>query len=156
MSTEGSLLSLERTRTTICHRDITFTNVPGLQFVVSREPRYPDGVTNIRPHLVPHRARTYSFQPAGAKARSSMHDLAGRAPSQSPQDNIVVIDEVERPTASGRTHSRRHSSRAGTYYAEDDLPPPHGHRGDAVESSGLEDQGFSDIEAEQDSTSLPE
>ena len=44
MSTEGSLLSLKRTKTTIRHRDITFTDVPGLQFVVRREDRIPDAV----------------------------------------------------------------------------------------------------------------
>ena len=159
MSTEGSLLSLERTKTTICHRDITFTNVPGLQFVVRRERQYPDGVTIIRPQHVSHRARTYSFQRAGARERSSTYGLGGEAPSQSPQDDIVFPDGLERPSARRRTHSRssrRHRSRAATYYSEDDRPPPPRLRGDAVDSSGLEDQGYSDIEAEQEPTSLPE
>ena len=157
MSTEGSLLSSERTKTTIRHRVITFANVPGLQFVVSREPRYPDGVTIIRPQHVPHRAETYSFERAGARARSSTYGWGRGAPSQSPQDNnIVVLDGFELPSASRRRRSRRHHSRVATYYSEDDRPPPPRSREDAVDSSGLENQGYSDIEAEQEPTSLPE
>ena len=177
MSTEGSLLSLERTKTTICHRDITFTNVPGLQFVVRRERQYPDEVTIIGPQRLSARERTResrreharpreeprivsmdaSYPIAGRqKARADTYGLGGGAPSQSPQDDIVIIDEVGRPSASRRTHSRIHRSRAATYYSEDDRPPPPQSREDASDSSGLEDQGYSDIEAEQEPTSLPE
>ena len=156
MSTEGSLLSLERTKTTICHRDITFTNVLGLQFVVRRERQYPDGVTIIRPQHASTRASKYHLHGAGARARSSRHGLKGGAPSQSREDDIVILDEVEQPRARRRRRSRRHHSRAATYYSEDDRPPPPQSREDASDSSGLEDQGYSDIEAEQEPTSLPE
>ena len=161
MSTEGSLLSLERTKTTICHRDIYFTNVPGLQFVVRRERQYPDEVI-ISPPSVAIRERTRSPMLSYEKsdpipvmerrARKSAYGWGGEARSQSRQDDIFYLDEVEQPSVS----RERHSSRAATYYSEDDRPPPSRLRGDAVDSSGLEEQGYSDIEAEQEPTSLPE
>ena len=177
MSTEGSLLSLERTKTTICHRDITFTNVPGLQFVVRRERQYPDGVTIIPPQRLSTRAWTresrrehvsprgdprlvsidasYPIRGERQTARADTYGGRGGAPSQSREDDIVILDEVEQPSAS-RRRPRSHRSRAATYYSEDDRPPPPQFIEVVNDSSGLEDQGYSDIEAEQEPTSLPE
>ena len=126
MSTEGSLLSLERTETTICHRDITFTNVPGLQFVVRREDPIPDAV----PPNIP--------EPPVSPRMSSR-----RRPSR-PRRYHYSDDSDSR--------SRAHRSRA----AEDHAPSNLRSVERAIVSSDSEDQGYTHIKADQEPVSLPE
>ena len=154
MSTEGSLLSLERTKTTICHRDITFRNVPGLQFVVRRERRIPDAAVDRDPEirrLVPQEFRGHGGFPLPRVSS------AGRRGAPSQSYNIDVVDGWHR---SRRRHSRRHSSRAAI--ESDEVSSPRRYALPALDirrarvSSDSEDQGYSDIEAELDSMSLPE
>ena len=119
MSTEGSLLSLKRTQTTTYHRDITFKDVPGLQFVVGREDRIPDAVPlNVRepsvspPSIAPHpgagrpgldRAHTFPTPPTHerARGRETMYPVESGAPSQSRQDAIVEYDDAWLCTSGG-------------------------------------------------------
>lgn len=136
MSTEGSLLSLKRTQTTTYHRDITFRDVPGLQFVVRREDRTPDAIPphfwerkySSPPSIAPHpgagrpdldRAHTFPTPPSlasyhaphrihheRARGRETTHPRRGRAPSQSRQDDIIDYDDGWL-CAGGRSHHSR-------------------------------------------------
>ena len=183
MSTEGSLLSLKRTETTICHRDITFRDVPGLQFVVRREDRIPDAVPpNIpEPPVSPpgwERPRTQrecrrradsagelrlaSYDPSSyrirderARGRETMYPVESGAPSQSRQDDAVEDEEGWQYTRNISHHSRAHRLRAAIYMDEDRYSSPRS-VGHASVSSDFEDQGYSDIEADQERMSLPE
>lgn len=179
MRTEGSLLSLKRTKTTICHRDITFTDVPGLQFVVFREPQSSDEVTTIvtspprmqyrrehwhqrarsrssrRPRVVSYDA-TYPIRQDMARERAGTYDHGGGAPSQWRHDDVV--DEMEQPSArGGRSFSRAPIGVAFELVdSDEDRYPQARHRRHAIVSSGSEDQGYSDAEEIQESASLPE
>lgn len=126
MSTEGSLLSLKRTKTTICHRDIIFNNVPGLQFVVRRERQIPDEDPRIIP-VVP---------PVSPRERTR-HRREFWAKSVSP--------------AGG--HDRRHFSRAAIESDEDSYSRYIQH---PILSSDSEDEGYSNTETHQEPMSLPE
>ena len=173
-STEGSLLSLQRTKTTIRHRDITFTDVPGLQFVVFREHQIPDEVTRIvpPPPLSPsermwHQRELQRIRVDPAKGQGhASHDASypirerfrcGRArravgaSSQLGQDDLV--DEDEQPII------RRDGYRSrGAIESDEDRYAQARHRRHAIRSSDStdsEDQGFGN-EADQEPVSLPE
>lgn len=147
MTTEGSVLSLKRTKTTICHRDITFTDVPGLQFVVRRERQYPDEfiVTSRAPRGVSNRERTRHGDVRRGGPGLMLDETSYREapPSQSRQDDIA-----------GR---RRHLSVAiESVESDEDRYPSRRFREDASDSSSSEDQGYGDIEADQKPMPLPE
>ena len=183
MSTEGSLLSLERTETTICHRDITFRDIPGLQFVVRREDPIPDAVPpNIpeppvsprmssrrrpsrprRDHLFDDSDSESEYEPVRERTRPRREFPWQREdPAEHPR--IVAIPPV--------MSSRRRPSRPRRYHYSDDSDiRSRGHRSRAAEdrapsllrsveraivSSDSEDQGYTHIEAHQEPISLPE
>ena len=140
MSTEGSLLSLKRTKKTICHRDITFTDVPGLQFVVRRERRIPEEVTINRERRIPEEVTISVPEPIVSPGEMALprpwrYGLAGGGIPSYP-----IREERER---------ERQSMYPVAIGAQIGAPPI----GSAIVSSDSEDEGF---EAHEGPMSLPE
>lgn len=164
MRTEGSLLSLTRTKTTICHRDITFTDVPGLQFVVRRERQIPDAVPQSfpeppvsfhgpvsfhepvsfleRPRHRPEFRRAYDVRSPIREERA--REWKPMYADQSSQDDVAE-DEVEQPS----TRLSGHRSRV----AIEDRVRYEPARRRATVSSSSEDDGW---DGDQELVSLPE
>ncbi|KAK0512821.1 hypothetical protein JMJ35_004838 [Cladonia borealis] len=153
MSTEGSLLSLKRTKTTICHRDITFEDVPGLQFVVRRERRIPDAV----PPNIPEPPISPRMSSRRRRSRHRRHHYSDDSDSESEYERVRERTRPRRefrwqredpaedprivaPQLPSRMSSRRRPSRPRRYHYSDDsdsLSRAHGSR--ARQSRAAED-----------------
>ena len=146
MSTEGSLLSLKRTKTTICHRDITFTDVPGLQFVVRRERQFPYEDTTSPSEIIEDDPRRGGTLHAREHRRRRLTPLIS-------YDETYPVPGFERRWST-RTRHRRHclDVEAAIESDEDRYPPARDTRRATV-SSNSEDDGY---EAHQEPMSLPE